>query len=76
MKYNPTILNFDYKAMTFQFQKYSNVTDLYILLIYYITTETEIKRQYFVYDFLTIISAIGGTLGYYLDTHFFLSRCL
>ena len=69
-KYNPTVLNFDYKAMTFQWQKYTNVTDLYILLIYYISTETEIKRQYFVYDFLTIISAIGGTLGLLLGYSF------
>ena len=67
-KYNPTVLNLYSKAMTFENNKNKDL--LYILLIYYTSTKTEIKRQYFVYDFLTIISAIGGALGLLLGYSF------
>ena len=60
-KYNPTFMSFDQKAQTLL--KGSQNAEKFPLIIYYISTESEIKVQYFVYDFLTIISAVGGALG-------------
>ena len=67
-KYNPTVMCFDSKAQLLL--KESVDKDLFPLIIYYISTESEIKKQYFVYDFLTIISAIGGALGLLLGYSF------
>ena len=54
-------MSFDQKAQTIL--KGSQNAEKFPLIIYYISTESEIKVQYFVYDFLTIISAVGGALG-------------
>ena len=61
IKYNPTLMSFDKKAHTLLFG--SQNAEKFPLIIYYISTGNEIKEQYFVYDFLTIISAVGGALG-------------
>ena len=54
-------MSFDKKAHTLLFG--SQNAEKFPLIIYYISTGNEIKEQYFVYDFLTIISAVGGALG-------------
>ena len=63
-KYNPTLMSFDKKAHMLLFgSQNADKNGLLPLIIYYISTGSEIKEQYFVYDFLTIISAVGGALG-------------
>ena len=71
-KYNPTLMSFDKKAQIILRgnKNFVGKDDLFPLIIYYISTESEIKKQYFVYDFLTIISAIGGALGLLLGYSF------
>ena len=37
--------------------------DLFAIHPYYVTTSVEIKKEYFVYGAITLLTSLGGTLG-------------
>ena len=73
--FNPQVIHFDESMQATQTEYEYKCQSEYMLNIYYSTDPVEITREYFVYDAMTIISAIGGTLGLLLG-YSILSICL
>ena len=73
--YNPQVIHFDESMKATQTEEEYKCQSEYMLNIYYTTDPVEITKEYFVYDAMTIISAIGGTLGLLLG-YSILSMCL
>ena len=61
-KFNPKIVHFDESAHYLASNDFKCKSE-YLLYIYYSIDPVEITKEYLVYDAMTIISAIGGTMG-------------
>ena len=61
-KYSPKLVHFDESAHYLSSNDFKCKSE-YILYIYYSIDPVEITKEYLVYDAMTIISAIGGTMG-------------